>query len=35
MFGVLLDMALRHGHEENWSGSIWRATKYGAGGEYR
>ena len=35
MFGALLYMAQRSGHYENWSGSIWRALKCGAGGEWR
>ena len=32
MFGALLYMAQR---PENWSESIWRALKCGAGGEWR
>ena len=35
MFGALLFMAQRSGHQENWSGVIWRALKCGAGGEWR
>ena len=35
MFGTLLYMAQRPGHNENWSKSIWRALKCGAGGEWR
>jgi hypothetical protein len=35
MFGTLLYMAKRSGHYENLSRSIWRALKYGAGGEWR
>ena len=34
MFGALLYMAHRPGHQENWSGSIWRALNC-AGGECR
>ena len=35
MFGALLYMAQRPEHKENWSRSIWRALKCGAGGEWR
>ena len=28
-------MAQRPGHYGNWSGSIWKVFKYGAGGEWR
>jgi hypothetical protein len=35
MFGALLYMAQRPGYQENWSGSIRRALKCGAEGEWR
>jgi hypothetical protein len=35
MFGALLYMAQTPGHQENWSGSVWRALKCGAGGEWK
>jgi hypothetical protein len=35
MFGALHAMAQRSGHYENWSGTIWRTLKCGAGGEWR
>ena len=35
MFGALLYMAQRPGHQENLNGSIWRALKCGAVGEWR
>ena len=34
-FGALLYMAQKPGYQANWSGSIWRASKCGAGGEWR
>ena len=35
MFGALLYMVQRPGHQENWNGIIWTASKCGAGGEWR
>ena len=35
MFGALLSMAQRPGHKEIWSGTIWRALKCGAIGEWK
>ena len=35
MFGALIYMAQRPGHEENWSETIWRALKCDVGGERR
>ena len=35
MFGALLYMVQRPGHWENWSGSIWKAMKHGAGEEWK
>ena len=31
MFAALLYMVQRPGHYKNWSGSLWRALKCGAG----
>ena len=35
MFGALYCMVQNPGHWGDWSGSIWRALKCGAGGEWR
>jgi hypothetical protein len=35
MLGSLLYLSQRPVHCEKWSGTIWRAFKCGAGGEWR
>ena len=35
MFGALVYMAQRLGHQENWIETIWRVLKFGTGGERR